>query len=114
MPNVTHRQLLDAAKEGYLSVLKKWKKHNKKSKKKRVDANKVIDWFGRTVLHEACIHGQLECIKYLIKSCGADINCEDNAGSTPLHYACMNGHLKCIEYLIKSCGANINCKDNNG
>ncbi len=44
----------------------------------------LIEYCGRTSLHEAAQWGHLEVVKYLISN-GADIKAKDNSGDTPLH-----------------------------
>eukprot|EP00525_Craspedostauros_australis_P000768 CAMPEP_0198111984 /NCGR_PEP_ID=MMETSP1442-20131203/3898_1 /TAXON_ID= /ORGANISM="Craspedostauros australis, Strain CCMP3328" /LENGTH=138 /DNA_ID=CAMNT_0043768607 /DNA_START=219 /DNA_END=632 /DNA_ORIENTATION=+ len=113
MPNATNEQLCSAALAGDLSVLREWNKQNK-TRNEGVDVNKITDRIGLTPLEKACFGGRLECVKYLIELCEANINCKGKNGWTPLHWACSKGHLDCVKYLIESCEANINCKDNRG
>uniref|UniRef100_A0A7R9WX37 BTB domain-containing protein n=1 Tax=Craspedostauros australis TaxID=1486917 RepID=A0A7R9WX37_9STRA len=69
---------------------------------------------GKTALHLACGYGNLDIVKYTVKTRGADINVNDDYGRTALHYACATGKLDIIKYLVETRGANINMKDNDG
>ncbi|KAJ7345055.1 hypothetical protein JRQ81_001005 [Phrynocephalus forsythii] len=61
---------------------------------------------GETLLHIACIEGDLSTIEHLLKS-GADPNVKDYAGWTPLHEACNHGHKEVAELLLQH-GALLN------
>ena len=43
------------------------------------------DYRGRSAVHYACAHGQIESLKYLHEA-GCDIAQQDNSGLYPLHY----------------------------
>lgn len=49
------------------------------------DINSTSSW-GRTALHEAALHGQVEIAEYLLQN-GANVNAKNNRGETPLFYA---------------------------
>ncbi|NXR26998.1 BARD1 protein, partial [Cinclus mexicanus] len=55
---------------------------------------------GETLLHVACIKGDLAAVEQLLKN-GADPNVKDNAGWTPLHEACNHGHREVVELLLQ-------------
>lgn len=71
---------------------------------------------GRTPLHTAVTHGNLEMVKYLIKK-RADVSAPDYSCDTPLHvavfFANSQGNLEIVKHLIKS-GANVNARGRNG
>lgn len=69
----------------------KWNKRNEK---------------GETVLHRACIDGNLKQVQYLVEQ-GHPLNPRDYCGWTPLHEACNHGHLEVVAVLLDK-GANIN------
>ncbi|XP_072545535.1 tonsoku-like protein [Salminus brasiliensis] len=69
----------------------KWNKRNEK---------------GETVLHRACIDGNLKQVQYLVEQ-GHPLNPRDYCGWTPLHEACNHGHLEIVSLLLDK-GANIN------
>ncbi|KAL7862089.1 hypothetical protein SRHO_G00135300 [Serrasalmus rhombeus] len=61
---------------------------------------------GETVLHRACIEGNLKQVQYLVEQ-GHPLNPRDNCGWTPLHEASNHGHLEIVALLLDR-GANIN------
>ena len=64
-------------------------------------------------LSSACIHRNVDKVKFLLAS-GASANQADNKyGITPLHSAVQNGHLEIVEILIAS-GGLVNKASNNG
>ncbi|XP_028410073.1 protein phosphatase 1 regulatory subunit 16A-like isoform X2 [Dendronephthya gigantea] len=60
---------------------------------------------GLTALHQSCIDGCDDMVKYLIEH-KANVNACDNELWTPLHAAAACGHLSIIKYLLKN-GADI-------
>ncbi|KAI4889200.1 hypothetical protein NFI96_012968 [Prochilodus magdalenae] len=61
---------------------------------------------GETVLHRACIEGNLKQVQYLVEQ-GHPLNPRDNCGWTPLHEASNHGHLEIVALLLDR-GANVN------
>nr|DBA23868.1 TPA: hypothetical protein GDO54_011585 [Pyxicephalus adspersus] len=61
---------------------------------------------GETVLHRACIEGNMKLAKCLLEK-GHPLNPRDYCGWTPLHEACNHGHLEIVQMLLDR-GANIN------
>ncbi|XP_068236646.1 BRCA1-associated RING domain protein 1-like [Palaemon carinicauda] len=55
---------------------------------------------GETMLHIACIKGDVERVKSLLED-GANPNSKDNAGWTPLHEACSHGFHNIAEMLLR-------------
>ena len=53
-----------------------------------------------SILQYAVVRNSFTSIRYLIDTCGFDINPVDRIGTTPLHLACFNGSLPIIKYLI--------------
>jgi ankyrin repeat protein len=65
-----------------------------------------------TSLFNACVYGDLERVKHLIKSKGSSIiNDQDKNGYTGLHYAARNNHLETCKLLLKF-GAKTNLTTN--
>ncbi|XP_069321962.1 tonsoku-like protein [Eulemur rufifrons] len=54
---------------------------------------------GETLLHRACIEGQLRCVRDLVAQ-GHPLNPRDYCGWTPLHEACNYGHLEIVRFLL--------------
>ena len=54
------------------------------------------------MLHEACRHGQLEIVKFLIEKCQSDPNVKDRDGVKPIYYVCFDSHIDIIEYLLST------------
>ena len=69
----------------------------KKLIEEKQDLNQKDEW-GRTLLHEACFHGNVEASKLLIEH-GASVIAEGNDCETPLHMACASGSLELVKML---------------
>lgn len=61
---------------------------------------------GRTALSEACLRGNLELVRLLIKR-GANVNWLDQVGTTPLDWAANNSFVSVVVELLKA-GADPN------
>nr|XP_051684653.1 tonsoku-like protein isoform X2 [Oryctolagus cuniculus] len=66
---------------------------------------KVDKWnrrndMGETLLHRACIEGQLRRVQDLVRQ-GHPVNPRDYCGWTPLHEACNHGHLDIVRFLLE-------------
>ena len=55
---------------------------------------------GETKLHAACIRGNVEDVRHLIRM-NAVCDVSDNAGWTPLHEACLRNHIEIARLLIR-------------
>lgn len=61
-------------------------------------------------IFNACVYGDLEKIKKMVKNKGLEIlNEQDKNGYSSLHYAARNGHFEICEYLVRN-GVNVNLK----
>uniref|UniRef100_H0WNY2 Tonsoku-like protein n=2 Tax=Otolemur garnettii TaxID=30611 RepID=H0WNY2_OTOGA len=70
----------------------------------RLGRQKVNKWnrrndVGETLLHRACIEGQLRRVQDLVGQ-GHPLNPRDYCGWTPLHEACNYGHLEIVRFLL--------------
>nr|XP_028591818.1 tonsoku-like protein [Podarcis muralis] len=54
---------------------------------------------GETLLHRACIDGNLRQVQFCVKK-GHPLNPRDYCGWTPLHEACNHGHLEIVRFLL--------------
>ncbi|KAK3583453.1 hypothetical protein CHS0354_025585 [Potamilus streckersoni] len=54
-----------------------------------------------TLLHRACVNGQLEMTKYLVPTCPAMLYEVDNSKRTPAHNAALDGIVAVLSYLIE-------------
>ncbi|KAL3873072.1 hypothetical protein ACJMK2_036231 [Sinanodonta woodiana] len=63
----------------------------------------------QTLLHSACIKGQLEISKHLVETYPTMLHEVDNIKSTPAHYAAESGNIALVNYLI-DCGTDPYCK----
>ena len=52
-------------------------------------------------LHDACVGGHLDVIKYLIEVRKCVVLVKDSNNSTPLHFASLSGQLKVVKYFIE-------------
>ena len=64
----------------------------------------VKDSNGRSVLHWAARHGQVDLMELFVKG-ALDVNLVDNAVCTPLHDAASKGHVECVLVLLRSGGS---------
>ena len=72
------------------------------------------DGDGRTALHMACKHNNVELIKILLDN-GAKINMKTSSGETSLHIACKYRKFNAIKTLLTLSQVDIiDLKDNNG
>ena len=71
-----------------------------------------MDEYGRSPLHYAALHGNLDEVKSLIAN-GADINMQDDGGMTPLQFAVQEKRQLVITFLL-SLNANPNLLDAHG
>jgi ankyrin repeat protein len=70
------------------------------------------DEYGRTVIYDAIVKGNIDIIEELCIA-KIDINNMDNNGKTPLHFASIYNRLDIAKILIQY-GANVNLRDKNG
>ena len=68
---------------------------------------------GSLPLHDACLNGHLDAVKYFITEQNCDPNSRGQHGFTPLHYASQGGHLNIIQYLITELGCDPTIPNSN-
>jgi len=59
-----------------------------------------VDNIGNTVLHYSVWGGSLSCTKYLVETCGANVQEKNNEGMSPLQLACAGNHTEIVAYLL--------------
>ena len=66
----------------------------------------------RTLLHNACLSGNCELVRYLCEVVNNSTSSKDKFGNTSLHLACMFGSYQIVRYLIddKNCETNTKSK----
>ena len=57
----------------------------------KLDNLEEKDKYGRTAFHYACLRGNLDCVKILMKY-NININAQDNNGETAFILSCKNGY----------------------
>ncbi|KAF6819220.1 ankyrin unc44 [Colletotrichum plurivorum] len=67
----------------------------------------------RLPIHEAALHGHLECVKVLLTAHPATINAGSIGRTTPLALAAYKGHSAIVEHLAEN-GVNIDATDDDG
>lgn len=87
------KNIYDWVKEGNLNMLIKVFSSNKELNVNQLDEN------GLNCLHWACDRAQVDIVKYLIDTCGADVNVPDSEGDTALDYASIIGNNELRTYL---------------
>ncbi|KAK6448633.1 hypothetical protein FP744_10004883 [Trichoderma asperellum] len=68
------------------------------------------DLLGQTVLHKACIFGDLDLVEYLLDTCAVLVDARDKSERTPLYFAAEKGHLDVVDSLLRH-RANTNSLD---
>ncbi|XP_067670153.1 ankyrin repeat domain-containing protein 2-like isoform X2 [Haliotis asinina] len=64
-------------------------------------------------IERACLHGDLDRVRYLLSQCKEDIARKDAVGRTPLMTAAFGGHRELFDFLLGE-GADVSVLDNNG
>ena len=78
------------------------------------DISNTKCYLGRSLLHLACIGGNVSLVKSLIHDHNADITARDDGNNTPLHVAALNGKKEIALFLIEVFGCDINIRDPSG
>ncbi|XP_022788411.1 ammonium transporter 1-like isoform X2 [Stylophora pistillata] len=61
----------------------------------------VQDFDKRTPLHVACMHGNLSCVKFLLRQPGVDNHARDRWKASPLSEAVQFGHNQVVQCLLR-------------
>jgi hypothetical protein len=68
---------------------------------------------GRTVLHWAAYHGNVNAIR-LLRNTGVGADARDGQGRCPLHLAALRGQVAAARALVMELGAGVNARDGQG
>jgi ankyrin repeat protein len=71
------------------------------------------DHGGRTAIHQAAMHGNMDILSFLIEVQGQDVNTPTPYGRTPLHLAAEESQTEAVKYLL-SHGADMTRRDHHG
>ena len=67
----------------------------------------MADYDNRTALHLACCEGHVGCVKFLLETCGVDINVKDRWGQTPLDKTSKSENYRMTAILKKFMALNM-------
>lgn len=100
---------MKCAREGNLIQLIRHLDYYKSIYSKDFDINqRQINGNGRTLLQEASMYGNMECVEWILTRDNVNVNKISLVGKeTALHYACSNHHLSVVLALLRH-GANPN------
>eukprot|EP00039_Didymoeca_costata_P020324 m.340850 g.340850 ORF g.340850 m.340850 type:complete len:590 (+) comp19603_c0_seq1:177-1946(+) len=112
-PKTTHGKATDSAKSSVSSSPKQLKAGDVELEetKEKLDINKR-NQKGETLLHAACIKGDIHKTRELIRL-GSEVNTRCHSGWTPLHEVSLNGHVAIARALL-SAQADVNATAGNG
>ena len=71
-----------------------------------VDVN-LTNTVGWTACHAAAAGGQTKALRYLVHTCGANLEIVDQSGSLPMHQAAKNGHAQVLKLLEQEMAADL-------
>jgi ankyrin repeat protein len=74
----------------------------------------ATDAEGRTMLHVACLQGNLMSVRVAVEECGANMAAQDLAGRTPLHLAVRTLWVRVVRQLMLYASAPVNVPDRDG
>jgi ankyrin repeat protein len=80
----------------------------------RCDLDNLRDTCDMTLLHYACISGNLEVVKTLLDNCNisyiTNANIESGLRYTPIYYAVKHNRHECVKYLLNNTDIDLNKK----
>lgn len=62
--------------------------------------------FGNTRLKDACLRGDIDAVRNLLKTNNVNVNYQNSGRVSPLYCACQNGHINIVKLLLEN-GASI-------
>ena len=80
------------------------------------DVNEVLDRYGYTALHLACLYGRHESVSVLLTHPQINVNHVNMYGSTPFRFGCgcYNGNVEVVNVLLRDSRVDINLPANDG
>lgn len=110
--NMAWGRLLDVIEAGNLQTTRKLLEGNE-----GINVDTLRGYFERTLLHRACVHENLQIVKYLVQERNASVHTVACDGWTPLYETCVkNGveiteasRIGIAEFLLAN-GADVNAK----
>ncbi|XP_046342152.2 ankyrin repeat domain-containing protein 29-like isoform X2 [Haliotis rufescens] len=73
----------------------------------------LVNEYGNSTLHCACLLEDLEMIKFVLSHTMADINIRGEESRTPMMWAALKGHRKVVDFLVSE-GALVSPVDDGG
>jgi ankyrin repeat protein len=81
--------------------------------KKEYDSSSSVSYSSSDSLDAASEMGDLERVKFLVQTAGANVDHTGEFGLTPLYFASQHDHLDVVKFLVDN-GADPNIADNDG
>ena len=72
------------------------------------------DQTGRTLVHSAAEHGDVNMLRVLVNDLGARRDVQCDYGIAPIHVAAMMGHYEVACVFVRELGVSVDCKDGSG
>ena len=101
-------QLLDAAGDGDLSVVKQLAADT------TLDVNRQVPEGGYTPFNYACQEGRVSVVEFLLTLTTINENKPANNGATPFYVACYEGHEEVVSLLLNDTRIDMNQPQNDG
>ncbi|XP_046562935.1 ankyrin repeat domain-containing protein 17-like isoform X1 [Haliotis rubra] len=70
----------------------------------------ILDERGNTILHVACIGGNVAIVRHLLSQCSLGVDCRGETGRTAVMWSAIGGHMELLTHLVQT-GADLSLKD---